>query len=69
MSSKSHYEQYSSREKKWAGNKKYHVMLKGYDRSPPPIAIYYSRGVIVPRAFFGKMNDCNGIPFHEEIKC
>ncbi len=66
---KSHYEQYSSREKQWAGYKKYHVMLKGYDGSPPSIAIHDSRGFIVPRAPFGKMNDCNGIPFHEEIKC
>ncbi len=55
--------------KKWAGYKKYHVMLKGYDGSPPSIAIYDSRGFIVPRALFGKVNDRNEIPFHEEIKC
>ncbi len=60
---KSHYEQSSLR---W---KKYHVIVKGYDRSPPSIAIYDSRGFIMPRAPFGKLNDCNGIPFHEEKKC
>ncbi len=39
------------------------------DNPPPTIAIYDPVDFIMPRAPFGKVNDCNGIPFQEEIKC
>ncbi len=64
----SHYQQYSSRDKNgrvWNTMWGWRVMTALHH-----VLQFMIRGdFIMPRAPFWNVNDCNGIPFNEEIKC